>query len=91
MNIFIIQGKSGIYPGIWMSRANAEADREMVACAGVSGDVVEMVPASEVREKDELIQRLADALNAFDYDGGGTFLRTFGLVKVDGKWEEIEG
>jgi len=35
--------------------------------------------------------RVADALNGFDYDGHGKFLRTFGLVKVDGEWKEIEG
>lgn len=53
-------------------------------------EVTAVVPASEVREKDELIQRLADALNTFDYDGGGKFLATFGLRKVGGTWERCK-
>lgn len=47
--------------------------------------------AREIARLTALVGRLSDALNGFDYDGHGTFLRTFGLVKVDGKWEEIEG
>ena len=34
--------------------------------------------------------QMADALNGFDYEGHGKFLRKFGVVKVDGKWKEIE-
>lgn len=45
----------------------------------------------EIARLTVLVDRLADALNGFDYDGHGMFLRTFGLVKVDGVWKEIEG
>ena len=44
----------------------------------------------EIARLTVLVGRLADALNGFDYDGHGMFLRTFGLVKVDGVWKEIE-
>ena len=39
----------------------------------------------------DLVQRLADALNCFDYDGHGKFLATFGLRKVEGRWVKVNG
>ncbi len=41
---------------------------------------------AEAAKDADLVQRLANALNQFDYDGGGKFLATFGLRKVGKTW-----
>ena len=51
-------------------------------------EVTPVVPASEVREKDELIQKLADTIAD---DPGPTFMEmSFGLRIVGGKWERCK-
>ena len=54
-------------------------------------EVTEVVPAADLAAERDLVQRLADALNCFDYDGHGKFLATFGLRKVEGRWVKVNG
>ena len=83
MRTWTLENNDGSLSGI------THCEHEASSLQGQGFRVIEVVPASEVREKDELIQKLADTIAD---ETGATFMEmTFGLRKVGGKWERVNG
>ena len=79
--MWVIKGENGGHS--WTVHEDIAASLRLLGY-----EVTEVVPASEVREKDELIQKLADTIAD---ETGATFMEmTFGLRMVGGTWERCK-